>query len=340
MQRKKQRSKPEENVLKPSIDLEGWPEVKGYDFEKKFSIKDFINAFYNTGFQATSLYKAIQLFKKMLEEDATIFLGFTSNMASCGVRDIITYLIKHKMVDVLSTTAGGVEEDIIKCHKPFVLGDYDAPGEYLRRHGINRTGNLFIPNDRYIWFERYMNSLLDRLYKKQKKDGKPINSVDFCKEMGYELGRLGKKDKDLKYKDSLVYQAYKNNIPLFGLPLTDGSIGDMIYFFKKRHKDFQLDIADDIEMLTDIALNAEKTGIIAIGGSVPKHQICNANLFRGGADYTIYINLGIEYEGSNAGANPDEAVSWGKLVKKDNTVKVFGEASIVFPLLVLGVIEG
>ncbi len=340
MNEKKQKPRPEENILKPSIDLEGWPPVKGYNFDKKFSIKEFINSFYNTGFQATSLYKAIQLFKRMLKENAIIFFGFTSNMASCGVRDIIAYLVKHKMVHVLSTTAGGVEEDIIKTHKPFVLGDYDAPGEKLRDHGINRTGNLFIPNNRYIWFERYMNSLLERLYKKQEKDGKPINSVDFCYQMGKQLEIQAKKDRELRYKESFVYQAYKNSIPLFGLPLTDGSIGDMIYFFKKRHPDFQLDIADDIEQLTDIALNAEKTGIIAIGGSVPKHQICNANLFRGGADYTIYINLGIEYEGSNAGANPDEAVSWGKLSKKENTIKVFGEASIIFPLLVLGVLEG
>lgn len=332
--------KARENVLKPSVDLEGWPVVKGYDFTRPFSVKRFVESLCNTGFQATSLYKAIQLYKKMLNDKATIFFGFTSNMASCGIRDIITYLVKNKMVHVLSTTAGGVEEDIMKCHKPFVIGDYDAPGEYLRGHGINRTGNLFIPNDRYLWFERYMNSLLDRLYEKQKNEKKVINSKEFCREMGYQLELMSKQDKELKYTESFIYQAYKNDIPVFGLPLTDGSIGDMIYFFKKRHKDFQLDIADDIEMLTDIALNAEKTGIIAIGGSVPKHQVCNANLFRGGADYTIYINLGIEYEGSNAGANPDEAVSWGKLVKKENTVKVFGEASIVFPLLVLGVIEG
>ncbi|MFH1408947.1 MAG: deoxyhypusine synthase family protein, partial [Nanoarchaeota archaeon] len=121
--------------------LDDWPKVEGYDFEQGLDFKKYLKSLFHTGFQATELSKAIDIVKQMRKEKATIFLGFTSNMASCGIREIIAYLVKHKLVDVLVTTAGGVEEDIIKTLKPFVIGTYDSPGKMLREKGINRTGN-------------------------------------------------------------------------------------------------------------------------------------------------------------------------------------------------------
>jgi deoxyhypusine synthase len=70
---------------------------------------------------------------------------------------------------------------------------------------------------------------------------------------------------------------------------------------------------------------------------VPKHHIMNAFMMREGIEYTVYVNTGYEGEGSNAGANPDEAKSWGKAnstKKNSQEVKVWGEASIIFPILV------
>jgi deoxyhypusine synthase len=332
------------NVLRESVTLAGWPEIKGYDLEKGFDASEFIDSLKYTGLQATSLGKAIQLVKNMRRDKAKIFLGFTSNMITSGVREYIKFLVKNNQVHVLVTTAGGVEEDIIKSIRPFVVGDYDASGEQLRDKGVNRSGNIFCPNDRYLYFERFMNRFLERMYEQQLKSGKVINTKEFVYELGRELelqAGMIKQGKDIgidkiDYESSVTYWAYKNNIPYYCHPITDGSIGDMIYFFKKRKPDFKIDSTDDIVTITDIALNSEKTGIIAIGGSVPKHHIANANLFREGADYAVYINLSPEYEGSNSGASPDEAVSWGKIKGKSNSVKVFSEASIVFPLLVIG----
>lgn len=65
-----------------------------------------------------------------------------------------------------------------------------------------------------------------------------------------------------------------------------------------------------------------KTGMIILGGGLPKHHICNANMMRNGADYAIYINTGQEFDGSDSGARPDEAVSWGKIRGSAMTVKV------------------
>lgn len=325
-------------VLKTSNTLEGWPEIKGYDFKGPFNFEKFLHSFITTGFQATSLGQAIEISKKMQDDNATIFLAFTSNMGTSGVREHITYLVSEKKVHVLATTIGAIEEDIIKCFKPFVMGDYRAPGSQLREEGINRTGNIFVPNDRYIYFERFMNSLLKRLYTKQVETTSIIGIKEFVYEMGKEL-EISYEKGDITQENlekSFTYWAYKNNLPFFCPALPDGSVGDMIYFFKKNNPDFKIDTSDYIVQVTDIGLNCEKMGIIAIGGSVPKHLVANVGLFRDGCEYAIYINTGLEMEGSNAGAPIDEAVSWGKIKANAQKVKVEIEASVAFPLLVAG----
>ncbi len=170
-----------------------------------------------------------------------------------------------------------------------------------------------------------MTPFLKELLDEQKKTGKIINTTEFIR-------RLGLKADETSY----LYWAAKNNIPLLCPALTDGSIGDMIYFFKLQNPDFKLDISDDIVIMNELAVNAKETGAIIIGGSLPKHHIMNANMFREGTKYTVYINTAEEFDGSNAGAKPEEAASWGKQSAKANSVKVVGDASVIFPIIVLG----
>jgi deoxyhypusine synthase len=95
-------------------------------------------------------------------------------------------------------------------------------------------------------------------------------------------------------------------------------------------------VVEDIRAINDGALRAapRKTGMIILGGGVPKHHINNANLMRNGADFAVYLNTAQEYDGSDSGARPDEAVSWGKIRMDARPVKVCGDATILFPLLV------
>ncbi|MEM4326969.1 MAG: deoxyhypusine synthase family protein, partial [Candidatus Diapherotrites archaeon] len=84
----------------------------------------------------------------------------------------------------------------------------------------------------------------------------------------------------------------------------------------------------------DTTIDQKKTGLIILGSGVIKHAILNANMFRNGADYAVYINNAQEFDGSDAGATPDEAVSWGKILPEANSIKVFGDATILFPIIV------
>ncbi len=314
-------------LFKESVEF-GTGRITGPKFDESFDPKKFFDSYKDIGFQATNLAKAVELVKKMRKDKTTIFFGFTSNVSTSGLREIVTYLVKNKLVHFLVTTTGGLEEDIIKTHGNFLHGSFEAKGGKLREMGVNRTGDIFIPNERYIWFEKFMNKVLPTLYEQQKKSGKIVNSVDFVRELGKALEKCD------NHEESFTYWAYKNNIPLLCVPLADGAIGYHIYFFKKDHPDFEVGLAGEVELLYDKVLNADKTGAIIIGGSVPKHHIMNAMMLREGADYTVYINTAVEQDGSNAGANPEEAISWGKIAANDNNVKVWGDATIIFPILV------
>lgn len=332
-------------MVKSEPVAEGTPEVRGYDFNKGIDYDAIFNSFKTMGFQGTNLGLAIDQINDMLkwrlsdevEVDpdpectidrtkvkCTIFFGYTSNMVSCGNREIIRYLCQHNLISAIVTTGGGIEEDIMKCYNPHYMGDFELRGKELRLKGQNRIGNLIVPNNNYCAFEDIMNPILDEMLKEQKEKGvvwSPSKIID----------RLGEK---VDNEESIYYWCHKNKIPVFCPGITDGSIGDMIYFHSYQNPGLVVDVVQDIRAINDIAMMADKTGMIILGGGIVKHHICNANLMRNGADYSVYVNTADAFDGSDAGATPDEAVSWGKIKIDAKPVKVHGEASIMFPLIV------
>jgi deoxyhypusine synthase len=322
-----------ESIFKQAQQPTGTVEIKGYDPNKPFDLNTFINSFYTSGFQATNLGKAIEILKRMQEDRQKtpgfkLFLGYTSNQVSSGNRELIRYLVQHKLIDVIVTTAGGIEEDIIKCIKPFVLGDFRANGAKLREQGINRTGNIFVPNDRYIAFEAFLKPILTEFIEQKKMVTSPSELIKL----------LGER---INNEESIYYWAAKHNIPVFCPAITDGSIGDITFFHEynrmvKGEPILAIDILADNAKLNKIAIDAEKTGAFIIGAGLIKHQILNANMMREGLDYSVYVNTSAEFDGSDSGAEPEEAKSWGKVAADANTVKVVCDATIALPIIILG----
>lgn len=354
-------------VLKQSIPVpEDFQEVKGIDYSQdnayNMRAKDLIKSMSTMGFQASSLSQACDIIDNMrswrgkhkdtLEEHeqtgefddegyqkTTIFMGYTSNLISSGLRDTLRYLVQHKMVSAIVASAGGVEEDLIKVLAPTYMGDFTLPGKGLRDQGMNRIGNLLVPNDNYCKFEEWLVPILDKCLEEQEEAMKKLGPKGLI--AGSEaiwtpsklIDRLGKEIND---ESSVLYWAHKNKIPIFCPALTDGSIGDMLFFhtFKASPQQLRLDIVADIRKINSMSMAASKAGMIILGGGLIKHHICNACLMRNGADYAVYINTGQEFDGSDAGARPDEAISWGKIKAEAKSVKVYADVSLVFPLIV------
>lgn len=345
---------------------EGSIPCHGHDFSQSRELDDIVKSMLTTGFQATHVGLAVERIRELrswrlsdvpwkegddiaLQPEsvrsrirARIFLAYTSNQISCGQREVIRFLVENKMVDLIVTTAGGIEEDIIKCFQPTYMGDFKLSGRELRQKGINRIGNLLVPNRNYCEFEDWFSPILNKLHDEQDaKDREWIQNVandpssDLPRKFSFTpsaiIHRLGL---EINNPDSVLYWAAVNNIPVFCPALTDGSLGDMLYFHSYKRPGFILDIASDIRKLNDLAVQSHCTGQIILGGGLVKHHTCNANLMRNGADYSVYINTASEFDGSDSGASPDEAVSWGKIRLTAQPVKVNAEATIVFPLIV------
>ena len=137
------------------------------------------------------------------------------------------------------------------------------------------------------------------------------------------------------HESSLLCRCWKNEVPVYCPALTDGSIGDMMFFHSVRSPGLKCDIIEDIRSMNNEALKCKtRTGVILLGGGVPKHHILNANLMRNGCDYCVLLNTAQEFDGSDSGARPDEAISWGKIRMDGKAVKVCIDATIGFPLLV------
>ncbi|KAK9239505.1 Deoxyhypusine synthase [Lipomyces kononenkoae] len=344
-------------VLKPSDPVpQGAAVVSGIDFNlpenKNVRVSTLVKSMKTMGFQATSVGIACDIINEMRKwrgkakqeqdeaeeqglqtgdgtgtEKCTVFLGYTSNLISSGLRSTLRYLAQNKHVSAIVTTAGGVEEDLIKCLAPTYLGDFTLPGAALREQGMNRIGNLLVPNDNYCLFEEWIIPIFDKMLEEQEADPELVWSPSKV------IARLGK---EINNEESVLYWAYKNDIPVFCPALTDGSIGDMLFFHTFRSSPLQLkiDIVSDIRRINSMSMAAPKAGMIILGGGLVKHHIANACLMRNGADFAVYINTGQEFDGSDAGARPDEAVSWGKIKAEAKSVKVYADATIVFPLIV------
>lgn len=312
--------------IKKSVDLSKLPEIKGYDFDKGFNFNNFIQSLSTSGIQATNLGSAISIVNTMIREDATIFLSFTSNMVSSGMREIISYLTRNKKVNVLCTAAGGVEEDAIKSSMPFRIGDFNAKGELLFDAGVGRIGNIYSTNEHYSYFEFFIREVFKRLL----DSGKKITPTLICKEMGKLIGEKKEYDK----KNSFLYWAYKNKIPVYCPGIIDGAIGDIAYYFKKENPSFEISLVEDHVKLIDYVLNCKSTGGIILGGGISKHYMLNAQIFREGFDYSVYISTADFYDASDSGGNQEEAITWAKINVNAPRVKVYAEASLVFPILV------
>lgn len=354
-------------VLKQSEPVpDDFKEVKGIDYSQdsayNMSAVDLIKLMKTMGFQASSVSNACGIIdemrtwrgKKKLElleheqkgefddegrQKTTIFLGYTSNLISSGLRDTLRFLVQHKMVSAIVASAGGIEEDLIKVLAPTYMGEFSLPGKGLRDKGMNRIGNLLVPNDNYCKFEEWIVPILDKCLEEQeaalaKAGTSGLNAGSEAMWTPSKLiDRLGKEIND---ESSVLYWAHKNQIPVFCPALTDGSIGDMLFFhtFKASPQQLRLDIVADIRKINSMSMAALRAGMIILGGGLIKHHICNACLMRNGADYAVYINTGQEFDGSDAGARPDEAVSWGKIKADAKSVKVYADVSVVFPLMV------
>jgi len=300
--------------------------IKDFKWEQGMSVKDFVESLGQVGYQSIELNKAAGAIIRMKKAGAKIFLTFTSNMVTSGLRGFFSQVIRLKMANIIVTTVGGIEEDIMKaCGEKFLIGSFQADDVELHEKGINRVGNIFVSNESYMKFEDILTEMLGKLYVKKNK----WTPSELFREIGLMLDD----------ENSILYQAARNDVPIFCPAITDGSFGFHLFLFQQKHKDFIIDVVDDFKNILFSTSNDEPKGVIALGGSISKHHAILATLLNGGAEYAVYMTTSSQASGSMSGATTREAKSWGKIKEDADAATVIGDVSIIFPLAMIRALE-
>jgi deoxyhypusine synthase len=296
--------------------------IKDYEFTSDMSVAELVNQMEKAwGFTAGKLAVGVKILETMIKTRGCVkFLSFTGNLVATGTRGVFRELVKRKLVDVVITSCGTLDHDMARCWKNYYRGSFVMNDSKLHADGVNRLGNVLVPNDSYgVLIEEKMQKLLSDLYREGKRE---MSGSELTKEIG----------KRCCNESSILYWAAKNDIPVFVPGITDGAVGYQTWMFSQDH-DFKLNLLKDSGRLNDIVFDAEKSGALIVGGGISKHHTIWWNQFKDGLDYVVYVSTADEWDGSLSGARPREAVSWGKISEKAKRIMVEGDASMVLPVM-------
>jgi deoxyhypusine synthase len=306
--------------------------IKDIKPQTGLNFNDFTKQLYESGgFTAKQVAEGVDIIEEMLKDkDCTSFLSFPACIISTGTRGVIKELLKRKLFDVVITTCGTLDHDLARLWRDYYHGDFMMDDNKLHQEGINRLGNIFIPNECYgSILEEKMQPILKEIYKDENKLS--------TKELIWEFGKNIKNEE--KAEESIVYWSYKNQIPIFVPGITDGAFGSQMWMYYQNHRDLTVDLFKDEQDLSDIVFESEKTGALILGGGISKHHTIWWNQFKNGLDYTVYITTAMEYDGSLSGAQTREAISWGKIKEKSDNLTVYGDITVMLPLMINSLME-
>lgn len=299
---------------------------------KKFNSIPLVESFDHMAFQSRNLAIACKIYDTMIKDkDCTIILCLAGSLVGAGLKKVIIDLIDNNMVDiVVSSGAIIVDQDFFEGlgfhhYRGFVNVDDNK----LRELMIDRIYDTFID-------EKDLR-ICDTTVKKIADSMKP--GIYSSREFIYEMGKYLKKNG--KNPDSFVLAAYKKEVPIFCPAFSDSSAGFGLVFHqieKKEH--ISIDSVKDFKELTELKVKSKETGLVMIGGGVPKNFVQDTVIAADiiGVDtpmhkYALQLTVADERDGALSGSTFKEASSWGK-VDRGYEQMVFSEATITFPLLV------
>lgn len=321
--------------------------VKAIDVKKK-SLSQLLDEMTDTGFQGRKLGEAVQVWEKMIKDkDLTIILGYAGSMSTTGQWKIINWLLQNRYIDVLVSTGANISEDIVEAMgASYWKGDHLADDNALFQSEINRYYDVY-------GYEPDYSKMTDLIVEciKNLKPKYSYSTREFLAELGKFLSKKG--------INSIAAQSYKSKVPIFSPALVDSAYGEAILLAKLQGYDLILDQAKDFKEFMGLAEKIKKTGVIYIGGGVPKDfiqliAVSPSLAYRTGKvpgrkdgrsrgkdtynyyphQYAIQFTGDAPHWGGLSGCTFNEATSWGKEVNALNDIQCFCDATIALPIVV------
>lgn len=298
--------------------------VEDLKVTKSVTVENLVRQFdAGGGFVAKKVGTGVDILSRMLlVKNSNNFLSFPACIIATGLRGLIKDIVKKKLFNILITTCGTLDHDFARIYKDYYSGYFEADDIELYKRGINRLGNVFVPNESYgEAIEKNLQPILLDIYKSGIRE---LSTYELVWEIG----------KRLTDESSIIYWCYKNQIPMIIPGITDGAFGTQLFMFMQKHKDFKVDVFKDELFLSSIMFEDKPSSALMIGGGISKHHTIWWNQFKGGLDYVIYITTAPEWDGSLSGARVREGISWGKVKENAKFVTIEGDATIILPLVV------
>jgi deoxyhypusine synthase len=316
------------------------PQMKNPYFQRKLktievkngkSVSELLKEMSQTGFQGRKLGEVVDVWASMLEDEVTIFMGLAGSLSTTGQWKIIKWLIENRFIDVLVSTGANISEDILEAMGgSYWQGSHLVDDRELFKYNIDRFYDVYADEMEYRKMENLLAEFTDTL---------DPNYAYSSREYLYLLGKW----LNQKGIESIVTAAYKNNVPIFSPALVDSGYGiaNMILRFTKG-KRIILDQMKDFEEIVEIGAKSKETGVIYIGGGVPKDfiqliavalRLRDKNDIEHPHKYAIQITTDSPQWGGLSGATFEEAISWGKESPHGKNVVCYCDATIALPLV-------
>ena len=310
--------------------------VEDYDFSQVSDVRSLIDQMAMAGgLTATKLARARDILEEAIaksgSEGVLNWLSFPACLCATGTRGFFVEALRRRAYNVVITTCGTLDHDIARTYREYFHGDFSLDDIALGEEGLNRLGNVVVPNECYgEILERVVLPWLSDVEEERTTENENNPWIGFgSAELCWALGDR------IEDESSILHWVAKHRIPMVVPGLTDGSIGSQLFMHRQRSPHFMVDVLADEQILSDLIWTAEESHGLMVGGGISKHHVIWWNQFReqSGMDSAVSITTAPEFDGSLSGARLREAVSWGKIRPDAPQMVLEGEASLILPLL-------
>ncbi|OYT50263.1 MAG: deoxyhypusine synthase [Desulfurococcales archaeon ex4484_204] len=310
------------------MDLEGLELVEDVKVWRGIKVVDLVELYGKIhGFTAASIKKAADVLVDAIKRADVRFLSFTGNIVATGVRGLLAQLIDKGYFNVVITTCGAIDHDIARSvGGRYLKGFFEADDRKLKESGYHRLGNIFIPFESYgKLIEDFTRGLINDIVSVKREWG--------VRELLHEVGRRLSGD-----GASILGAAYRSGARVYVPGIVDGAFGTDL-FMESQFTGFKLNLFKDMKELFELVFTSRARAALVIGGGISKHHTIWWNQFKDGLDYSVYITTAVEWDGSLSGARTREAISWGKVKPGAKQVNLYGDATVLLPLIASYIIE-
>jgi deoxyhypusine synthase len=309
---------------------------------KQHNVVPLVDAMEHMAYSARDTHRAATIYDMMLHDtDCGVILCLAGSLISAGLKQVLIDLVRNDMVDaIVSTGANIVDQDFFEAlgFNHYLAGDeykYGALDGQLRELAIDRIYDTFIDEDELRICDETIHQITNSL------EPRPHSSREFIREMGAYLVKEGKTPQ-AGARDSIVLAAYEKNVPIFCPAFSDCSAGFGLVAHQHARQGkpmVSIDSAKDFYEITQLKIANPTTGLLMIGGGVPKNFaqdiVVAADVLGVEAPmhkYAIQITVADVRDGALSGSTLKEASSWGKV---DLTYEqmVYSEATMALPLI-------